>query len=346
MTRTRAAAAGVLALVVVLTFATGGSPASARASRSTAGVPKVVRLRLDKATATLKKAGFKSTKLVDRKGHRAVVRKTKWYVVDQSPRPGVVVKRGARVTLGVLKAGEKRRRAASVAQASAPSTSTPLPAPASTAGVVQAVRSVTDGDTIVLADGRRVRLAQVDAPEATSTTECYGAESTKALVGLVGGKSVTLRQPSNGPAKDRYGRTLAEVYVGGVSVNEALVRMGAAEWYDEFKSEDADLARRLQAAENEARQARRGLWSACATATATAPTTPRSTTPPATSPPTTAAPASTGNCDPAYPDDCIPPAPPDLNCSDIGRMVRVDHTYGDPHGFDRDNDGFGCESYA
>lgn len=48
-------------------------------------------------------------------------------------------------------------------------------------------------------------------------------------------------------------------------------------------------------------------------------------------------------CDPSYPDVCIAPYPPDLNCGDIGYSnFRV--TGSDPHGFDRDNDGIGCES--
>jgi micrococcal nuclease len=50
------------------------------------------------------------------------------------------------------------------------------------------------------------------------------------------------------------------------------------------------------------------------------------------------------DCDPAYPDFCIPPYPPDLDCDDIGATnfsVYAD----DPHGFDGyDNDGLGCES--
>lgn len=210
----------------------------------------------------------------------------------------------------------------------------------STAGTAEfMVRSITDGDTLVLSDGRRLRLAQVDAPE---TNECFGSESTKALSALAAGKTVTLRRPPTGPATDRYGRTLADVYVGGASVNEALVRNGDAEWYESFAHEDANLAERLRNAENEAKEARRGLWSACA---APAAATASSATEPST---TTAKPAaaSGSNCDPAYPDDCIPPPPPDLNCAHIGRKVRVDHRYGDPHGFDRDKDGWGCESYG
>ena len=48
------------------------------------------------------------------------------------------------------------------------------------------------------------------------------------------------------------------------------------------------------------------------------------------------------DCDPSYPDVCIPPWPPDLNCGDISYRnfyVLPD----DPHGFDGDKDGIGCE---
>lgn len=47
-------------------------------------------------------------------------------------------------------------------------------------------------------------------------------------------------------------------------------------------------------------------------------------------------------CTPAYPDVCIPSTPPDLNCKDIRyRNFRV--LPPDPHGFDKDGDGIGCE---
>jgi len=49
------------------------------------------------------------------------------------------------------------------------------------------------------------------------------------------------------------------------------------------------------------------------------------------------------NCDSSYPDVCIPPYPPDLDCGEIGysnfRVIQPD-----PHGFDGDGDGIGCES--
>lgn len=51
-----------------------------------------------------------------------------------------------------------------------------------------------------------------------------------------------------------------------------------------------------------------------------------------------------GGCDPSYPDFCIPPPPPDLDCADINAK-NFTVIGDDPHGFDGDNDGVGCESY-
>lgn len=49
------------------------------------------------------------------------------------------------------------------------------------------------------------------------------------------------------------------------------------------------------------------------------------------------------NCDSAYPDVCIPSPPPDLDCTGIEfRNFRV--LAPDPHRFDRDQDGIGCEA--
>jgi len=53
--------------------------------------------------------------------------------------------------------------------------------------------------------------------------------------------------------------------------------------------------------------------------------------------------AASSNCDPSYPDVCIPSPPPDLDCGDIPYR-RFWVLPPDPHGFDRDNDGIGCES--
>jgi hypothetical protein len=48
-------------------------------------------------------------------------------------------------------------------------------------------------------------------------------------------------------------------------------------------------------------------------------------------------------CSPAYPTVCIPPPPPDLDCGDIPHR-RFTVLAPDPHRFDADGNGVGCES--
>lgn len=57
-----------------------------------------------------------------------------------------------------------------------------------------------------------------------------------------------------------------------------------------------------------------------------------------------AAAASSGDsgCDPNYSGACVPLVSYDLDCADIGGPVTV--VGADPHGFDREGDGLGCES--
>ena len=71
------------------------------------------------------------------------------------------------------------------------------------------------------------------------------------------------------------------------------------------------------------------------------PTAPPSAPPPPAQPATPRRPP--GNCHPSYPTTCIPPAPPDLDCSDISARHFV-VVPPDPHRFDGDGDGVGCES--
>ena len=52
--------------------------------------------------------------------------------------------------------------------------------------------------------------------------------------------------------------------------------------------------------------------------------------------------AEGGRCHPSYPTLCIPPAPPDLDCRSVGAK-RFAVRPPDPHGFDADGDGVGCE---
>lgn len=114
------------------------------------------------------------------------------------------------------------------------------------------VIAVLDGDTVLVARGSgqaiKVRLAGIDAPEKAQE---YGLASRDALRGLVLRKRVRITSK----AVDDYGRLVAEISVGGLNVNQELVRRGMAWNFSRFHS-NPDLA----ALQREAQQAKRGLW--------------------------------------------------------------------------------------
>ena len=84
------------------------------------------------------------------------------------------------------------------------------------------VRAI-DGDTIELADGRRVRYLGIDTPE---QGEFYANEASARNKELVEGKLVELQRGNRN--RDDYGRLLRYVYIDGVFVNAELVAQGYA----------------------------------------------------------------------------------------------------------------------
>jgi micrococcal nuclease len=134
----------------------------------------------------------------------------------------------------------------------------PAAPPPSETGVV---RVVVDGDTVHLEDGRRVRLAQIDAPEEEG--DCYGRDATRVLAGLAGrGARVRLEADAALDDRDDFGRLLRYVRAGELNVNLALVERGAAAPYF-FRNERGRYADDLLAAARAARAGRRGFWGAC-----------------------------------------------------------------------------------
>jgi micrococcal nuclease len=124
------------------------------------------------------------------------------------------------------------------------------------------VAKVLDGDTIVLADGRHVRLVQLDAPE-TDEGECYAREAEQVLARLIPpGTEVELETDPALDQSDRFGRTLAYVRKEGADINLELVRRGAASaWF--YEGDPGRYARDFLRAAGEAKRRRRGLWGAC-----------------------------------------------------------------------------------
>ena len=204
------------------------------------------------------------------------------------------------------------------------------------------VARVTDGDTLRLADGRRVRLLQIDSPE---HGECYARQARDALLALAPvGSRIVLESDPRLDRTDRYGRLLRYVRRGSTNVNVELVRRGAAAPYFYGGDRGRHATRLLRAAEA-ARKARRGLWGASA-GTVLDPERAIDTGRcggGGRSAPVPLVPPS-GRCDPNYA-GCVPPYPPDLDCDDIRARdldpVRVIGS--DPHRLDGDGDGSGCE---
>jgi micrococcal nuclease len=230
-----------------------------------------------------------------------------------------------------------------------------------------ALVEVTDGDTIrVDVDGREepVRLILIDSPETrdpNNPPECFGQEATTYLTWLLslGGDLYLETDVSD---RDRFGRLLRYVWLdfGGGEVylvNEAMVRAGYAA-FSTFPP-DVKYVEEMREAGQFAREQGYGLWSGCITddegdtnelsgnqgveeglerepdPVETAPEPPPEQV-------VISDPASAFGCEPSYPDVCIPPSPPDLDCGDVA--------YGgftvfppDPHRFDGDYDGVGCE---
>jgi endonuclease YncB( thermonuclease family) len=125
-----------------------------------------------------------------------------------------------------------------------------------------AVGRVLDGDTIVLADSRRVRLVQLDAPE-IDEDECYAQAAKRVLARLLPlGAGVRLELDPALDHVDRFGRTLTYVEKGGVNINLELVREGAAApWF--YHGERGRYADLLLTAARRAKHLQRGLWGAC-----------------------------------------------------------------------------------
>ena len=123
---------------------------------------------------------------------------------------------------------------------------------------VHIVKRVIDGDTIVLDDGRHIRLIGVDAPEVDSPytkAEPFGSESRAYMDRLVERRIVTIK--TGRERYDKYGRTLAYVYLNRTMVNAMIIRNGYAKAYRRFNFPERELFINY---EKEARSKGIGMW--------------------------------------------------------------------------------------
>ena len=114
------------------------------------------------------------------------------------------------------------------------------------------VVGITDGDTLTARCDHRtikVRLAEIDAPE---KGQAWGKRSKQHLSDICFEKQAEVHPQTT----DRYGRTVARVICDGVDSNAEQVRAGMAWVFDKYVTD-----RSLYAAQDAARETRRGLWS-------------------------------------------------------------------------------------
>lgn len=116
---------------------------------------------------------------------------------------------------------------------------------------------VVDGDTLWIegqGERERIRLIGVDAPEHDAH---WGDRATAYARSRAQGKPVIINLQET-QTRDRYGRLLAYVYLSeSESLNLAMIRDGHAYADRRFSH---PLRGQFEAAENEARKAKRGLW--------------------------------------------------------------------------------------
>lgn len=175
--------------------------------------------------------------------------------------------------------------------------------------ISQVVSRIIDGDTIETRNFQ-IRLAIVDTPEMDEPGFLQATEFTEKMCPV--GSIITVDQ-DDVQLYDHYDRMVANVFCNGKSLNSALLYNGHAEismrycTFSEFS--DSSWAQRFGCAITE----------------------------------TTEDLESSDDCDSSYPDFCIASYPPDLDCGDIPEK-KFTVLQPDPHSFDGDKDGIGCES--
>lgn len=128
------------------------------------------------------------------------------------------------------------------------------------APVYAMVSNVHDGDTVALDDGTKVRLLGINTPEidsATSSAESGGETAKLWLKARIEGRKARLE--GDAEANDHYGRRLAHLFAeDGEHLNLSLVQQGLA--VVSIFPPNLKYAEQLSQAQQQAKQAGRGVW--------------------------------------------------------------------------------------
>jgi len=128
------------------------------------------------------------------------------------------------------------------------------------------VTKVMDGDTIEVKSGNskpiKIRLLGIDTPETHHPTKpvgCYGPEASNFTTNALIGKKVELEYDIE--QYDKYGRTLAFVYLDGKRFNDILVKEGYAKTLTIAPNKKYSFT--LLKLEIEAEKNMVGMWGSC-----------------------------------------------------------------------------------
>lgn len=127
------------------------------------------------------------------------------------------------------------------------------------------VVKIVDGDTIdVDIDGKveRLRLIGINTPETVDPrrpVECFGKEASGKAKELLSGEEVELESDPTQDDRDKYGRLLRYVRTKeGFFYNLEIIKQGYA--YEYTYDLPYKYQKEFKAAQNEAKNANRGLW--------------------------------------------------------------------------------------
>ncbi|HEY9661505.1 MAG TPA: thermonuclease family protein [Allocoleopsis sp.] len=231
-----------------------------------------------------------------------------------------------------------------------------LPRSQANANALPTVVSTGDGDTLrVDRQGEilTVRIACIDAPESDQPGGEEAAARLRQL--LPKGQAVQVRDVD----VDRYGRTVAELFLGNEPVGLRLVREGYAVVYDQYLQGCSETQELYTQAETAARAAHLGFWSQdnpvmpwdwrrqhnsstpASSSSSNSSNPSPSNLPPSNPPPHSSPNSTTATTAPAC-------ATTDCDCRDFRTQAEAqrffDSLSGDPHRLDRDGDRRVCEA--
>ena len=211
------------------------------------------------------------------------------------------------------------------------------PAP-ETAAYTYTVLKVVDGDTLAVdMNGKSVtlRLIGLDTPETVDPrkpVQCFGKEASNKAKEVLSGKMVRLEMDPSQDTLDKYGRTLAYVFLPDDTLfNKYMIAEGYGHEYTydlpyKYQSE-------FKAAERQARETKKGLWAdgVCGK--------------------NITSPQVGGSQNPSFANNTYDCTKNTYNCSGFKTQAEAQYVFGlcggnsnDIHKLDSDKDGKVCES--